>query len=201
MAAQGRALAPRRGQVGLILLAIFAIMAIFGHVLASQDPNAASSFSTSAARPRIAVERALAGNRRVGAGRVRRAALCRADHARGRRRGRPDLDAARGAGRRHRGLLRRRVDRCSMALDDWVLVLPFIPTAIVIASLLGRSVELAARTRDRADLVIGGLGWAGTSRIVRSQVLTLQASGTTCRARACSGRLTARSCCATSCPA
>ena len=36
-----------------------------------------------------------------------------------------------------------------MAIDDWVLVIPFIPTAIVIASLLGREAdELAARARD-----------------------------------------------------
>ena len=29
------------------------------------------------------------------------------------------------------------VDRVLMAIDDWVLVIPFMPTAIVIASLLG----------------------------------------------------------------
>ena len=41
------------------------------------------------------------------------------------------------------------VDRVLMALDDWVLVIPFIPTAIVIASLLGRARrQLAARARD-----------------------------------------------------
>ena len=38
----------RRGQVGFTLLFLFAIIAVFGHLLASQDPNAASSFSTSA---------------------------------------------------------------------------------------------------------------------------------------------------------
>ena len=77
------------------------------------------------------------------------------------------------------------VDRILMAIDDWVLVIPFIPTAIVIASLLGRR---------RADswplgresvlvLVIGALGWAGTSRIVRSQVLTLKERDYVQRAR------------------
>ena len=43
------------------------------------------------------------------------------------------------------------VDRILMAIDDWVLVIPFIPTAIVIASLLGRKAdELAARAGERA---------------------------------------------------
>ena len=40
----------RRGQIGFVLLAVFVIMALFGPLLAPQDPNAASSFSTSAAQ-------------------------------------------------------------------------------------------------------------------------------------------------------
>ena len=37
-----------RGRIGLALLMVFLIMAVFGPALAPQDPNAASSFSTSA---------------------------------------------------------------------------------------------------------------------------------------------------------
>ena len=40
----------RRGQIGFVLLALFLIMALFGPFLAPQDPNAASSFSTSGAQ-------------------------------------------------------------------------------------------------------------------------------------------------------
>ena len=39
----------RRGQIGLILLAIFVLMAIVGTYLAPQDPNAPGSFSANAA--------------------------------------------------------------------------------------------------------------------------------------------------------
>jgi peptide/nickel transport system permease protein len=75
-------------------------------------------------------------------------------------------------------------DRVLMAIDDWVLVLPFIPTAIVIASLLGKRASDWPLGRESVlILVIGGLGWAGTSRIVRSQVLTLRERDYVRRAR------------------
>ena len=75
-------------------------------------------------------------------------------------------------------------DRLLMALDDWVLVLPFIPTAIVVASLLGtRASGWPLGQESVLVLVIGGLGWAGTSRIVRSQVLTLRERDYISRAR------------------
>jgi peptide/nickel transport system permease protein len=71
-----------------------------------------------------------------------------------------------------------------MAVDDWVLVIPFIPTAIVIASLLGRRADSWPLGRESVlVLVIGALGWAGTSRIVRSQVLTLKERDYVQRAR------------------
>jgi len=66
----------------------------------------------------------------------------------------------------------------------WVLVIPFIPTAIVIASLLGRRADDWPLGRESVlVLVIGALGWAGTSRIVRSQVLTLKERDYVQRAR------------------
>ena len=74
------------------------IMAIFGPFLAPQDPNAASSFSTSAAQNlAVAVERALARHRRAGPRRALRGALRGAHLARRRRRGGADLDAPRRA--------------------------------------------------------------------------------------------------------
>ena len=75
-------------------------------------------------------------------------------------------------------------DRLLMGFDDWVLVLPFIPTAIVLASLLGqRASSWPLGNESVLIIVIGGLGWAGTSRIVRSQVLTLRERDYVSRAR------------------
>ena len=81
------------------------------------------------------------------------------------------------------------VDRILMAIDDWVLVIPFIPTAIVIASLLGRRADGWPLGRESVlIIVIGALGWAGTSRIVRSQVLTLKERDYVQRARVLGSR-------------
>ena len=76
-----------------------------------------------------------------------------------------------------------------MALDDWFLVIPFIPSAIVIAALLGtRARACRSGARRVLILVIGALGWAGTSRIVRSQVLTLREREFVERARCSASR-------------
>ncbi|MDQ4096181.1 MAG: ABC transporter permease [Actinomycetota bacterium] len=64
-----------------------------------------------------------------------------------------------------------------MRLVDWFLVIPFLPLAIVLASLLGRSIWIIA-------LVIGITTWAGTARVVRAQVLTLRERPYVERARA-----------------
>jgi len=81
------------------------------------------------------------------------------------------------------------VDRVLMAIDDWVLVIPFIPTAIVIASLLGRRADGWPLGKESVlVLVIGVLGWAGVSRIVRSQVLTLKERDYVQRARVLGSR-------------
>ena len=75
------------------------------------------------------------------------------------------------------GYARGWVSRVMLAIDDFFLVLPFIPLAIVLALLLGRSPTIMA-------LVIGGTFWAGGSRLIRAQVLSLRERGYVERATA-----------------
>ena len=53
-----------------------------------------------------------------------------------------------------------------MRLVDVLLILPFLPLLIVLAAYLGRSLF-------NTVLIIGILIWAGSARVIRSQVLTL----------------------------
>ena len=175
----------RRGQIGFVLLAVFLIMALFGPFLAPQDPNASSSFSTSAAQNLASPSSAhLLGTDEQG-----RDVLSEVLYA-----ARISLAVGVAAALISTilgaligivaGYFGGWVDRVLMAIDDWVLVIPFIPTAIVIASLLGRRADNWPLGRESVlVLVIGALGWAGTSRIVRSQVLTLKERDYVQRAR------------------
>jgi peptide/nickel transport system permease protein len=54
-----------------------------------------------------------------------------------------------------------------MRLTEWFLVIPFLPLAIVLASILGPSVE-------NIIFVIGITSWPATALVVRAQVLTLK---------------------------
>jgi peptide/nickel transport system permease protein len=78
------------------------------------------------------------------------------------------------------GYSRGRLSELLLAIDDFVLVLPFIPLAIVLAAVLGRSPTTLAG-------VIGFLSWAGSARLVRAQVLTLRERGYVERAVALGG--------------
>jgi len=65
------------------------------------------------------------------------------------------------------GYYPRRLGATLMRGVDVVLILPFLPLLIVLAAYLGRSLITTT-------LVIGSLIWAGSARVIRSQVLSLR---------------------------
>ncbi len=60
-----------------------------------------------------------------------------------------------------------RTDGTLMRLTEWFLVVPFLPLAIVLASVLGRSMW-------NIIFVIGVTSWPSTARLLRAQVLTVK---------------------------
>ncbi len=65
------------------------------------------------------------------------------------------------------GFIGGRPDGLLMRLTEWFLVIPFLPLAIVLASVLGRSIW-------NIIFVIGVTSWPSTARLVRAQVLTVK---------------------------
>ncbi len=66
-------------------------------------------------------------------------------------------------------------DRGLTFLDDWFLVLPFVPFAVLIAALFQDDAqEIPGGRTGIIVLVLAITGWAGTTRIVRAQVLSLR---------------------------
>jgi len=79
------------------------------------------------------------------------------------------------------GFFGRWTDAVLMRITDWFLVIPFLPLAIVLAAVLGRSVW-------NIIFVIGITSWPSTARLVRSQVLTVKQRLYVDRARALGAR-------------
>jgi peptide/nickel transport system permease protein len=65
------------------------------------------------------------------------------------------------------GFVGGKVDAVLMRITEWFLVIPFLPLAIVLASVLGRNVW-------NIIFVIGVTSWPSTARLVRAQVLTVK---------------------------
>jgi peptide/nickel transport system permease protein len=64
-----------------------------------------------------------------------------------------------------------------MRFTDWILVIPFLPLAIVLATILGTSLFTII-------FVIGISSWPGTARVIRAQVLSLKTRAYVERSRA-----------------
>ncbi len=75
------------------------------------------------------------------------------------------------------GFFGKWTDATLMRITDWFLVIPFLPTAIVLASVLERSIWTIV-------FVIGITSWPSTARLVRSQVLSVRSRLYVDRARA-----------------
>ena len=78
------------------------------------------------------------------------------------------------------GFVGGRVDSILMRVTEWFLVIPFLPLAIVLASVLGRNVW-------NIIFVIGVTSWPSTARLVRAQVLTVKQRLFVDRARSLGG--------------
>ena len=164
--------ATKRGKACLIVLDLFVFIAIFGAALAPDDPYASS---TDVLQPPSREH--LLGTTEVGAdvfsqllvgARVSivvgiSAAVISAV-----------LGTAVGL---TGGYFGGWTDKLLDAFENWFLVIPQLPLMIVLARLLNPSVFVLV-------IVIGITSWAGTGRIVRSQVLTLKERAFVERSRA-----------------
>ena len=167
-----RVLESKRGRFSLAVIALFVFIAIFGSLLAPYDPYASS---TDVLAPPSRDH--LLGTTEVGSDVLSQllvgarvsivvgfaAAVISAV-----------LGAAVGLIGGYFGGL---TDKTFDAFENWFLVIPQLPLMVVLARLLNPSLGVLI-------LVIGLTSWAGTGRIVRSQVLTLKERAFVERARA-----------------
>jgi len=167
-----RVLSSKRGRFALAVVTLFVFVAVFGALLAPQDPEASSTEVLEGPSGSH-----LLGTTEVGAdvfsqllvgARVSivvgfSAAVISAV-----------LGAAVGlTGGYFGGITDKLID----AFENWFLVIPQLPLMVVLARLLNPSLGVLI-------FVIGITSWAGTGRIVRSQVLTLKERAFVERARA-----------------
>jgi peptide/nickel transport system permease protein len=161
-----------RGRFGLAVLGLFLFLALFGNLIAPDDPNASSLdvlappstehwFGTTESGADV-FSQVLVGARVsivVGFAAAIISAL---------------LGASVGLAS---GYFGGWTDRVLDPLENWFLVIPTLPLMIVLARLLDPSLGVLI-------VVIGLTSWAGTGRIVRAQVLTLRERAFVERARA-----------------
>jgi peptide/nickel transport system permease protein len=162
----------KRGRVSLIVLGVFIFIAIFGAALAPYDPNASSTDvlakpSTEHWLGTTEVGSDVFSQVLVGA----RVSIIVGFAA-------AVISAVLGAfvglvG----GYFGGTTDKVFDAFENWFLVIPQLPLMVVLARLLNPSLFVLV-------MVIGLTSWAGTGRIVRSQVLTLKERAFVERARA-----------------
>jgi peptide/nickel transport system permease protein len=162
----------KRGRVSLIVLAVFIFIAIFGAALAPYDPNASSTDVL--AKP--STEHWL-GTTEVGSD-VFSQVLVGARVSMIVGFAAAVISAVLGASvGLIGGYFGGTTDKVFDAFENWFLVIPQLPLMVVLARLLNPSLFVLV-------MVIGLTSWAGTGRIVRSQVLTLKERAFVERARA-----------------
>jgi peptide/nickel transport system permease protein len=164
--------ASRRGRISLIVLGLFIFIAIFGKLLAPYDPYASS---TDVLAPPSSEH--WLGTTEVGSDVLSqvlvgaRVSMIVGFSA-------AVISAVVGAfvglvGGYFGGM----TDKVFDGFENWFLVIPQLPLMVVLARLLNPSLFVLV-------MVIGFTSWAGTGRIVRSQVLTLKERAFVERARA-----------------
>jgi peptide/nickel transport system permease protein len=162
----------KRGRVSLIVLGVFLFVAVFGAALAPYDPNASSTDVL--AKPSsehwlgtTEVGSDVFSQLLVGA----RVSIIVGFAA-------AVISAVLGASvGLIGGYFGGTTDKVFDAFENWFLVIPQLPLMVVLARLLNPSLFVLV-------MVIGLTSWAGTGRIVRSQVLTLKERAFVERARA-----------------
>jgi len=176
--------ASRVGLFGVAVIVFFVLMAVFGPALAPQDPTQASSFDPHALLQPPSTAHWL------GTDELGRDVL--SEVVRGAR-----ISLVVGFAAAFvsavigvivgvaAGYFGGWTDRSLTMLDDWFLVIPWLPLAIVLTALLGpKANDLPFGQSLVLIFVIGVTGWAGTSRIIRAQVLSLKERQFVERARA-----------------
>jgi peptide/nickel transport system permease protein len=162
------------GAFGLVTIAVVLLMALFGPLLASQDPLASSSFDfahrmqgpsgahwmgTDESGRDLFSQFLLGARSPLIVGIAAGLASC-------------FMGAVVGI---CAGYFGGHPDRALTFLDDWFLVIPFVPFAVLVAVLLQDDAgQIPGGKTGIIVFVLAITGWAATTRIVRAQVVTLR---------------------------